>query len=300
VARKGQRLLVVIGGHSGGGRKIGEVDFGPDAEQFNEGEATLEWYDFLFKGVQNRWASPKPVKIFVMGENQWRDEDDWPLARAVSTKYFLHSAGKANSLRGDGSLSTVTPAKESADQYVYDPANPAPTVGGPLCCDGGHLPPGPRDQRAVEAREDVLVYSTPVLAQDVEVTGPVSVELYAKSSAVDTDFTAKLVDVGPDGFAQNVTEGIVRARYRDSQETPSLMNPDQVYKFSIDLWATSNVFRKGHVLRLEISSSNFPRFDTNLNTGEDARLAQRSVTATNVILHDAQHPSALVLAVVAH
>jgi putative CocE/NonD family hydrolase len=298
-ARKGQRLLVIIGGHSGGGRKIGEVDFGPEAEKWNEGDATLEWYDFLFKGVQNRWASGKPVKIFVMGANQWRDEDDWPLARAVSTKYFLHSAGKANSLRGDGSLSTVTPAKESTDHYVYDPANPAPTVGGPLCCDGGHLAPGPRDQRAVEARDDVLVYSTPPMAQDMEVTGPVSVELYAKSSAADTDFTAKLVDDGPDGFAQNLTEGIMRARYRDSQETPALMNPDQVYRFTIDLWATSNVFRKGHVLRIEISSSNFPRFDANLNTGEDARTAQRSVAATNTVLHDAQHPSALVLAVVA-
>jgi uncharacterized protein len=132
----------------------------------------------------------------------------------------------------------------------------------------------------------------------LEVTGPVSLELYAKSSAVDADFTAKLVDVGPDGFAQNMTEGIVRARYRDSQEQPALMNPDQVYKFTIDLWATSNVFRKGHILRLEISSSNFPRFDTNLNTGEDPRLAQRSVAATNTVLHDTQHPSALVLAVV--
>jgi uncharacterized protein len=297
-ARRGQRLLVIIGGHSGDGRKIGEVDFGPAAEQWNEGDATLEWYDFLFKGVQNEWATGKPVKIFVMGANRWRQEDDWPLVRAQSTKYFLHSAGKANSLRGDGTLSTSTPTRESTDEYVYDPANPVPTVGGPLCCDSGHLAPGPRDQRAIEAREDVLVYSTPPMAQDVEVTGPVSVELYAKSSAVDTDFTAKLVDVGPDGFAQNMTEGIVRARYRDSQEKPALINPDQVYKFAIDLWATSNVFRKGHVLRLEISSSNFPRFDTNLNTGEDARLAQRSIAATNTIYHDAQHPSAVILPIV--
>ncbi len=298
-ARRGQRLLVVIGGHSGGGRKIGEVDFGPEAERGAENDVTLLWYDFLFKGVQNEFATGKPVKIFVMGANQWRAEDDWPLARARSTKYFLHSVGKANSLRGDGTLSTATPSRESTDEYVYDPANPVPTVGGPLCCDSGHLAPGPRDQRAVEAREDVLVYSTPAMAQDVEVTGPVSVELYAKSSAVDTDFTAKLVDVGPDGFAQNMTEGIVRARYRDSQEKPALMNPDQVYKFTIDLWATSNVFRKGHVLRLEVSSSNFPRFDTNLNTGEDTRLAQRSIAATNTIYHDAQHPSAVILPIVA-
>ena len=154
-----------------------------------------------------------------MGANQWREEEAWPLARARETKYFLHSAGAANSSRGNGTLSTAAPGKETADQFIYDPGNPVPTVGGPLCCDAEHWAPGPRDQRAVEARDDVLVYSTPPLAQDMEVTGPVSVELFAKSSAVDTDFTAKLVDVWPDGFAQNLTEGILRARYRESQES---------------------------------------------------------------------------------
>jgi len=144
---------------------------------------------------------------------------------------------------------------------------------------------------------DVLIYSTPVFDQDMEVTGPVSLELYAKSSVVDTDFTAKLVDVGPDGFAQNLTEGIVRARFRDSQEKPDLIKPGQTYKFIIDLWATSNVFRKGHILRLEVSSSNFPRFDRNLNTGDDAGHTSKYVTATNTIYHDAAHPSALVLPV---
>ena len=297
-ARSGQRLLVVIGGHSGNGRKIGEVDFGPAAEDFHEDDVTLDWYDYLFRGVHNEFAGAKPVRIFVMGANTWRDEDDWPLARAHATKYFLHSGGKANSLRGDGKLSVNAPASESADQYVYDPANPVQTIGGPLCCDSQHLAPGPRDQRPVEARDDVLIYSTPPLAQDMEVTGPVTLELYAKTSAVDTDFTAKLVDVGPDGFAQNLSEGILRGRYRDSRETPSLMNPGEVYKLSIDLWATSNVFRKGHVLRLEVSSSNFPRFDRNLNTGEEAKFAQRFVSATNSIYHDAQHPSALTLPVV--
>ena len=170
-------------------------------------------------------------------------------------------------LTASGSLSTTAPAKESSDQYVYDPANPVPTVGGPLCCDSDHLAPGARDQRAVEARDDVLVYSTPPMSEDMEVTGPVTVELYAKSSVVDTDFTAKLIDVWPNGFAQNLTEGILRTRYRDSQESPSLITPGQVYKFTIDVWATSNVFKKGHVIRLEISSSNFPRFDRNLNNG---------------------------------
>jgi len=305
-ARRGQRLLVIVGGHAGNGPKIGDVDFG-DASKFDEDEITLHWYEFLFKGAQNEFASGKLVKIFVMGANQWREEDDWPLARAHSTKYFLHSGGKANSLSGNGSLSiTASASREPSDQYVYDPPNPAPTVGGPLCCDWEHLGPGPRDQRAVEARDDVLVYSTSPMSEDTELTGPVALELYAKSSAVDTDFTAKLVDVWPNGFAQNLTEGIVRARYRDSQETPSLITPGQIYKFDVDVWATSNVFKKGHTLRLEISSSNFPRFDRNLNTGrnrylkasEDINSEQPLRSATNVIYHDAEHPSALILPVV--
>jgi putative CocE/NonD family hydrolase len=304
-ARRGQRLLVVVGGHAGSGRRVGEVDFG-SAAAYDEDEVALGWYDYLFKGVQNEFATGKPVKIFVMGANQWRQEDDWPLARARDTKYFLHSGGKANSLGGNGSLSSAAPGKESPDQFVYYPGAPVPTVGGPLCCDSEHWAPGPQDQRSVEGRDAVLVYSTPPLMKDMEVTGPVSVELYAKSSAVDTDFTAKLVDVGPDGFAQNLTEGIIRARYRDSQEKPTLMTPGQVYKFTVDLWATSNVFRKGHVLRLEVSSSNFPRFDRNLNTGLDRnsktvdgeKSEQVLAPATNFIYHDAEHPSALILPMV--
>ena len=297
VARKGQRLMVTIGGHAGSGRKIGDIDFGPSAE-FDEDAVILDWYDFLFKGATNKFSSPKPVKLFVMGANQWRDEDDWPLPRAHEVKYFLHSSGKANSVRGDGALDTTMPRKEAPDHYKYDPTNPAPTIGGPLCCDGKHLKPGPRDQRPVEARDDVLIFSTPAMSQDTEVTGPVRIELFASSSAVDTDFLAKLVDVGPDGFAQNLTEGIVRARYRDSQEHPALMNPDQIYKFSIDMWATSNVFKKGHRLRLEVSSSNFPRFDRNLNTGEEPAFATKSIPATNSIYHDADHPSVLIVQIV--
>jgi len=296
-ARRGQHLLVVVGGHAGEGRKIGELDFGAAAAEDDLGEITLKWYDFLLKGVQNEFAG-KRVKIFVMGTNQWREEDDWPLSRAQTTKYFLHAAKGAQSLRADGGLSLIPPRAEPADEYVYDPGNPVPTVGGPLCCDELHLPPGPRDQRAVEARDDVLVYSSAPFAQDTEITGPVSVELFAKSTAVDTDFTAKLVDVAADGYAQNLTEGIVRARYRDSQDKAGFMNPGQIYKFTIDLWATSEVFRKGHVLRLEISSSNFPRFDRNLNTGENPAFAVNFVSATNTVYHDSEHPSALVLAVV--
>jgi len=297
VARRRQHLLVTIGGHAGGGQKIGDVDFGAAAAEFNEGDIILRWYDYLFKGIQNEFAG-KPVRIFVMGANQWRDEEDWPLSRARNTKYFLHSAGKANSLRGDGTLSSVSPRSEAPDHFTYDPGNPVPTVGGPLCCDSQHLAPGPRDQRSAEARPDVLVYSTPAFAHETEVTGPISAELYVNSSAVDTDFTAKLVDVTPDGFAQNLTEGILRARYRESQEKPTFMAPGQAYEVTIDLWSTSNVFRQGHSLRLEISSSNFPRFDRNLNTRETAAVSQKYVSATNTIYHDREHPSALILPIV--
>lgn len=294
---RGQRLLVVVGGHAGSGRKIGEVDFGDNAD-VNADDLILSWYDYLLRNTQNEFATKKPVKLFIMGANEWRSEDDWPLARAVITKYYLHSAGKANSLHGDGALAVSAPHSETPDQYVYDSANPVPTIGGPLCCDSQHLAPGPRDQRSNEDRNDVLVYSSSALSQDLEVTGPVSLELYVKSSAVDTDFTGKLVDVWPNGFAQNLTEGIIRARYRDSQEKPELMNPGQIYKLKIDLWATSNLFRKGHILRLEVSSSNFPRFDRNLNSGIDASLSQQLVSATNTIYHDDQYPSALTLSIV--
>ncbi len=302
-ARKGQRLVVEIGGHSGDGRKIGEVDFGPEAEK-SAGETlgvddiTLRWYDYLFKGVRNDFATGKPVRIFVMGTDQWRAEEAWPPARAKSTRYFLHSKAGANSVSGDGSLSTAAPGNEPFDKFTYDPAKPVPTVGGPLCCDSEHLAPGPRDQRKVEERDDVLVYSTPPLEHDLEVTGPVRLELFASSSAVDTDFTAKLVDVAPDGTAINLTENILRARYRDSQVTPTMLTPGQVVTISLDLWATSNVFRAGHRVRLEISSSNFPRFDRNLNTGELAANSTKWVSATNKILHDKAHPSALVLPIV--
>jgi putative CocE/NonD family hydrolase len=296
-ARAQQHLLIEIGGHAGFGRRIGDLEFGPHAIENEYTDVILDWYDFLFKSVHNEFASDKPVKLFVMGANEYRQEDDWPPPQARPTKYFLHSDGKANSLRGDGALSTSSPKSEPTDAYVYNPANPAPTIGGPLCCDAERMEPGPRDQRPVENRDDVLIYSMGPLERDLEVTGPVTATLFVKSSAVDTDFTAKLVDVAPDGFAQDLTEGILRMRYRVSPEHAGLMNPGQIYEISVDLWATSNVFLKGHLLRLEISSSNFPRFDRNLNTGEEIKFARTSVAATNTILHDAQHPSALVLPV---
>jgi len=296
-ARSGTQLVVAIGGHSGSGRRVGRVDFGPDAA-FDENAITLDWYDYLFKGKQNEFANGKPVKIFVMGENKWRDEAGWPLERAQQTVYYLHSGGKANSAAGNGGLSTEAAKNEAADNYVYDPGNPVPTIGGPLCCDSGHLPAGPLDQEGVEARSDVLVYTTPPLAEDTEVTGPVTLDLFAKSSAVDTDFAGKLVDVAPDGTAINLTEGILRARYRESMSEPKLIEPGKVYEYKIDLWSTSNVFMKGHRIRVEVSSSNFPRFDRNLNTGNSAAESADFVKATNTVLHDAKHPSALILPVI--
>jgi putative CocE/NonD family hydrolase len=299
VARHGQRLLIQIGGHAGFGRRIGDVEFGDEAVKFPSSEVVLAWYDYLFKGVQNEFAAEgKPVHVFVMGENAYHQESDWPPPEDKTTRYFLHSGGSANSLRGDGGLSVAPPKKETADKITYDPANPVPTIGGSLCCDAEHYEPGPRDQRATENRNDVLVYSAKPLTEDMEVTGPVTLELWVKSSAVDTDFSAKLVDVSPNGFAMNLTDGILRMRYRDSQEKPELMNPDQVYKILVDLWATSNVFKKGHVLRLEVSSSNFPRFDRNLNTGADQATSRDFVSAANTILHDGEHPSALLLPVI--
>jgi uncharacterized protein len=303
-ARNGQHLLVQIGGHAGFGRRIGDVEFGDEAVKFPSTDVLIDWYDYLFKGVQNEFATDKsatagkPVRIFVMGANTYRQESDWPPPEAKPTRYFLHSGGSANSLHGDGGLSLTPPTKETPDKFTYDPANPVPTIGGSLCCDAEHYEPGPRDQRAAENRNDVLVYSTKPLVEDMEVAGPFTLELWARSSAVDTDFTAKLVDVPPGGFAMNLTDGILRMRYRDSQEKPELMNPDQIYKISVDLWATSNVFKKGHIIRLEVSSSNFPRFDRNLNTGADQATSREFVSATNTILHDAEHPSALLVPVI--
>jgi len=304
-ARRGQRLAISVGGHAGesSSGRVGAVEFGNKLPVDGD-EAMLRWYDWLLKGETNGVEKEKPVNIFVMGKNEWREEDDWPLARAKNTKYYLHSAGAANGIApsgpgqaGSGSLSTVAPAQEKPDQYVYDPSDAAPTIGGPLCC--GALPTGigPEDQRPAEARGDVLVYSTPVFAKDTEVTGPVSLDLYVSSSAVDTDFTGMLVDVWPNGFAQNLTSGILRLRYRNSQEKPELANPGETYHITVDLWATSNVFLAGHKLRLEVSSSNFPRFDRNLNTGEEQARGTRMVKATNVIYHDKLRPSALVVAI---
>ena len=297
-ARNGQRLVIGPWQHGArGGSVAGSHYFGlaADALALDMDGIHLRWFDHWLKGLDNGLMDESPVKIFVMGDNVWRDEQEWPLARAQAVDYYLHSQGKANSLHGDGSLSPQPPSEEPPDVFLYNPGDPVPTRGGPLCCNPYFAANGAFDQREVEARPDVLVYTTPPLERDVEVTGPVIVSLWAASSQPDTDFTAKLVDVCEDGCARNLTDGIIRARYRESASNPSLLEPGKAYLYTIDLWATSNVFPAGHRIRVEVSSSNFPRFDRNTNTGgviaEDAGFKP----ALQTVLHDSQHPSHITL-----
>ncbi len=289
-AAAGQRLLLGPWGHTGTSPegKIGDWTFGKQAVlDFNQ--ILWNWADYSLKDVQNEYATGAPVRIFIMGENVWRDEQDFPLARAQNTNYYLHQ----------GALTTAAPAAdETAEAYGYDPANPVPTIGGRLCCGNNQLPPGPADQHPNEGRSDVLVFSTPPLEKDIEVTGFIHARIYAESSAVDTDFTAMLTDVEPSGYSRLLTDGIVRARYRNSTTKVELIEPGKIYEYDIDLWATSNLFKAGHRIRLAISSSNFPRFDRNLNTGEPALGATRILKAQQKLYHDAAHPSSLVLPVI--
>jgi len=296
--RAGQRLLIGPWAHApmSPEGKVGDVVFGKSAVLDMTGTA-LKWFDYVLKGVQNEYATEAPVRIFVMGDNIWRDEHEFPLARTRYTKYYLHSSHGAIGLAGDGELRITVPAEERPDQFDYDPKNPVPTIGGRLCC-GAAVPPGPFDQRPNESRPDMLIFSTPLLETDLEVTGFVSLDLYASTSAVDTDFTALLADVDQSGYARFLTDGIVRARYRNSTERPEEIVPGQVYKYAIDLWATSNVFKKGHRLRLYVSSSNFPRFNRNPNTGEPMLGASRLVNARQTIYHDGKYSSALTLPVI--
>ena len=304
--RPDKRLMIGPWAHGTGVRRNGpapagnetdrRLDFGPDAE-IDMRKVYLRWHDYWLKGIANGVATEAPVKIFVMGENRWRHENEWPLARTRYTKYYISSGGNAASLRGDGVLSTAPPTGAPEDRFTYDPASPVPSLGGNVCC--STVPSGPWDQTAAEERDDVLVYSTPPLTSALEVTGPIVMKLFASTTAKDTDWTAKLVDVHPDGYVQNIQDGIVRARYREGAGKPGkLLEPGRVYEYTIDMWATSNTFLPGHRIRLEISSSNFPRFDRNLNTGEEPGTATRMEKAGQTIYHSAEYPSHLVLPVI--
>ena len=300
-ARNGQKLIIGPWQHSSRGTSMaGSHYFGVAADALALGldEIHLRWFNQWLKGEDTGMLDEPPVRIFVMGDDVWRDENKWPLARAQTTSYYLHSGGNANTLHGDGSLSPEAPSDEAPDVFLYNPANPVPTRGGQLCCNPYFASSGAFDQNEIEARSDVLVYSTPTLERDVEVTGPITVTLWAATSATDTDFTAKLVDVCEDGCARNLTDGIIRARYRESMSEPSLVEPGRAYCYTIDLWATSNVFKAGHKIRLEVSSSNFPRFDRNTNTGGVIAADTELKPAVQTILHDAAHPSHVSLPIV--
>jgi len=305
-ARRWQKLLVGPWGH--GIRtdpKYGEMDFGPqmatDARALH-----LRWYDYHLKGIANGLDKEAPIRIYVMGENVWRDEQEWPLARAKPTRYFLHSNGAANTRMGDGRLNESAPAEEPADKYAYDPRFPAPTYGGHGSGGGGITQDsafsihGPMDQRAIQQRNDVLVYSTDVLPNDVEVTGPIEMNLFFSTDVTDTDFFVTLSDVYPDGKAVLISEGAVRARFRESVERPKLLTPGETYEVKIPIWETSNVFKKGHRLRIHVTSSNFPRFNRNLNSGKPmADETEQDIRVANqVVLHDARHPSSILLPVI--
>ena len=298
-ARAGQQLLVGPWPHGlPRANMAGEVDFGYRAAplSIDQDRMVLNFFDRWLKGIQR--AQGAAVQLFVMGPNRWRDEKEWPLARTDWQRYYLHSSGRANTAAGDGALATDAPDREPPDSFVYNPLDPTPTRGGGLCCYPAVVPGGAFDQTAIESRSDVLVYSTQPLREDLEVTGPITLTLYASSSAPDTDFTAKLVDVEPDGYARNLTDGIIRARYRESRSDARLLNPGEVYEYTIDLGATCNVFKAGHRLRLEIGSSNFPRFDRNPNTGHDLFADAETRPALQTVMHRAGYASYLTLPVI--
>jgi uncharacterized protein len=253
----------------------------------------LRWFDAWLKNQDDGITREPAARIFVMGENKWRGENEFPLARTQYINYYMHSDGNANSRYGDGTLSTEMPRVEKADQYVYDPARPTPYITDATSSQIG----GPDDYAAVQQRGDVLVYVTAPLEQDTEVIGPIRAELYASSSAKDTDFTAMLFDVHPTGFRQRLSDSIVRARYREGMEHASLIEPNKIYKYEIDVWYTAQVFFKGHRIGLQIASAAFPKYARNLNTGGDLATDTQMLQAPQTIYHDAEHPSALILPV---
>lgn len=290
-ARSGQRLLMGPWSHQvNSTSRLGEVEFGPDAVIDLYGYEA-RWLDRWLKGEQNGVDAEPPVRIFIMGENVWRNEREWPLARTSYTPYYLRSGGSANSRFGDGALSTEPPSEPRTDSYTYDPARPLPFITEPVSAQIG----GPDDYAAVQRREDVLVYVTEPLEQDTEVTGPVSLELYAASSAPDTDFTAMLLDVHPSGFAQRLCDGMVRARFRNGMDSPEPIAPGEVYRYEIDLWNTAQRFGKGHRICLQLASSAFPKYDRNLNTGESLTQSSRMQRAEQTVYHGPEHPSRLIL-----
>jgi hypothetical protein len=294
LVRRNQFVVMGPWTHGVGARQVGELDFGADAA-LKLNDLQFQWFEYWLKGRETGVQDWPALYLFVMGENRWRGENEWPLKRTQFTPYYLHSAGRANSTQGNGTLTAAQPAEEPPDQFTFSGKDPVPSLGGNNLVGAAA---GPFDQAKVEARPDVLVFTTAPLEQDLEVTGPVRLILYAASSAPDTDFTGKLVDVHPDGKAYNLCDGIQRARYRQGLDKPALLEPGRVERYDIDLWVTSNRFRRGHCLRLEVSSSNYPRFDPNPNSGKPFGSDTEFLPATQTIYHDAPHPSHLLVPVI--
>jgi putative CocE/NonD family hydrolase len=273
------------------------------------GDARLDYQDIMYgffdrflKGEQSARLEALPkVSYFTMGLNKWQSADTWPPAGAQQVTYYLSSAGHSNSLYGDGALSTAPPAADKPDSFTYDPLNPVPSYGGNVCCTGTAVQAGAFDQRKMETRNDILVYTSEPFKQPTELSGPIEPTLYVSSDAKDTDFTVKVIDVYPDGRAFNLDESIQRMRYRDGYDKPLVwMEKDKVYKVTLQPLNTSNYFDAGHSLRIEVSSSNFPRFDRNLNTGGNNYDEDQTVTAHNAVHHSKQYPSQLTVTVVKH
>jgi hypothetical protein len=276
--------------------KLAGVDLGTEAA-VPVSNLAVDWFDHWLNGKPMPSATAAPLRIFVLGSNKWLEEREWPPERARARNFYLTSQGRANTVSGDGALASVPPRRAGADRFTFDPRDPVPTRGGAVCCNPHVFPWGPMDQRPIEQRRDVLVFSTGPLEQDLEVVGPVKAVLWVSTSQRDTDFTAKLVDVFPDGYARNLTDGILRLRYRNSLERPEPVRPGEMYQITLDAGIASNAFLKGHRIRVEISSSNFPRFDRNPNTGAAIAAETRLFKANQTVYHDRQHPSRLVLMV---
>jgi len=295
-ARRLSNIVIGPWGH-GPSQKFGALDFGPDAN-VDALALQLRWYDYWLEGIDAGFSGEPPVKLFVMGRNEWVYEREYPLARTQYRPFYLASGGHANGSRGDGRLTWEKPTGPATpDRFRYDPDDPVPSVGGNNCC-GTPTPAGPMDQRPIESRRDILLYTSDVLPDEVEATGPVKVVLYASSDAVDTDFVAKLVDVYPDGSSYNMAEGILRARYRDSLTRPSPLTPGQVYRMEIDLVGTSVAFRKGHRIRVHLTSSHFPQFDRHPNTGAAFGTGDTVRVAQQTVYHDAERASHILLPVI--
>ena len=296
-ARQSQKLILGPWVHGPGNinkQVAGEFDFGATAAvDFNE--LRLPWFDYWLKGIDSGIMEDAPVRIFVMGRNIWRDEQDWPLPDTRYTNYYLRAGGSGSiDSLNDGTLATRAPVgSENPDSFVYDPDAPVPSRGGNTLS----IPGGVYDQREVDER--CLTFTSAPLDEELEVTGPVKAVLYGMSSAPDTDWVVRLEDVHPDGYSRNVCDGILRARYRESFQHPALLEPGKVYRFEVDLWATSNAFLPGHRLRVVVTSSCFPRFDRNLNTGGPLNKEAAGQSAINTVLHDEFRPSHIVLPVIA-